>query len=477
MISRHFLVAVLAGAVSGCGPIVPPDATQSVETSSEAIVGGITTSGDPAVVMLLVNGQGGYSEYCTGTLIAPKTVLTAAHCINAYGAGNFYAVGVGASSSSPQRVVQTAQQVRHPSYGGNAWDFGVLRLAQPITDVAPIPLNESALTAADVGKPIRHVGFGITNPSGAGSGVKREVTYNLRQVSRYTIESGANGKQTCQGDSGGPGFMTIGGVEKVVGVVSYGDQNCAYEGWDGRVDVAAQWIRTTMAAWETPTCATDGACVQGCTPVDQDCVCVADGTCSAQCTDLLKDPDCPRDCVANGVCALQACPKADPDCIAEGGFCQTSMQCKGRLCITDSQNSQAYCSKSCQQSSECASGMECAQGSCLFVQKPERHLFDPCSKTDFCIDSICNGPADGITRCVKSCIASSDCPSGSQCEAGADARRYCRPANLRFTPLLLTHAGTIDSPAQAGCSSVSGMPMLSLGLIVLTALRRRKPSP
>lgn len=479
-------IAVWGGAVVSllsCGPSVwlEPAADDAVGARGEAIVGGTLASGDPAVVVLAVNAGGGQlEEYCSGTLIGPKTVLTAAHCINAYGAGNFYVVGFGSSLGALTKTISVAQQVKNPSYNGNAWDFGILRLSQPATGVTPIPLNETALTSADVGRPIRHVGFGITNASGVGSGVKREVTYNLRQVATYTIESGASGKQTCSGDSGGPAFMVMPGSpqEKLVGVVSYGDQSCVVEGWDGRVDKVATWIRTTMGAWEVPTCALDGACVPGCTPVDQDCACAADGQCTAECADLLSDPDCPRDCARNSVCAQTDCPTPDPDCVAEGSLCSAAQQCRDRLCVSDSQHPDTYCSKGCAAPADCPATMECASGTCRFPLKPERQLFDRCSPTgDFCVGAICTGPAGGITRCVASCTVTNDCPAGSVCEAGADSRRYCRPGDLKFTPTFLPAANSLSVPAAPGCTSVgAGLPSLWLLALALPALRRRRAS-
>jgi uncharacterized protein (TIGR03382 family) len=475
-------VTVLAGAVfafTSCGPsVVGEDLAPPFSTQREAIVGGTATSGDPAVVVLAVNSGGRYEEYCTGTLIAPKTVLTAAHCIEPYGPANFYVVGFGSNVNGLTRVVQVAQQIEHPSYNGRTHDFGVLRLSQAVAGVTPLPINERAMSVSDVGRPIRHVGFGIASASGLGGGVKREVTYTVRQVGPYTIESGATGKQTCSGDSGGPGLMVLPGetTEKVVGVVSYGDENCAIEGYDGRVDVAAAWIKAQMARWEQPTCATDGACVPGCTPVDQDCACVADGQCSAACTDLTKDPDCPRDCVRNGVCAQADCPVADPDCVAVGGACTAAVFCRERLCVSDSQHPQPYCTKTCAGAADCPSGMECAAGTCRFPLKPERQLLETCSpSTDYCVSSICTGPVGGLTRCVASCVSSADCPSGSVCEAGADSRRYCRPHDVRFNPTVLAAARVEGPAASAGCNAAGhGLPSLWLFALALPVLRRRR---
>jgi hypothetical protein len=387
-------------------------------------------------------------------------------------------VGFGPNVGALTRVIPVVQQVAHPSYRGGDWDFGVLRLGQAATGVTPIPMNERPMTSADLGRPIRHVGFGVTGPSGAGGGVKREVTYNLRQVTRNAIESGAPGKQTCQGDSGGPGFMVLpgGAQEQLVGVVSYGDQSCAYQGWDGRVDVAAPWVRTTMGAWEAPTCAADGACVPGCAPIDQDCACAADGRCTADCADLLSDPDCPRDCVRNSICAQADCPVPDPDCVNVGSLCSVAQQCRARQCVSDSQHPNAYCSQACVGAADCPATMDCAAGRCRYPLKPERRLREACSRTnDFCVSSICTGPAGGIARCVQPCVVSSDCAGDASCEAGADSQRYCRPKDLRFAPTILVATQQLTAPA-AGCSSTrsAGLPSLWLFALALPLLRRRR---
>lgn len=472
MHSKRLSLLILSLAAVGCGPTSFPE---DVAAQQESIIGGTLATGDPAVVALAVRYGRRYQPYCTGTLIAPRTVLTAAHCINSYGTNVSYYALFGSTADTPTSAIPVTGQYKNPNYNQAEWDFGLLRLGSTVLDVPAIPINETPMGSSDIGRPIRHVGFGTTNPNSSVSGTKREVTYSVREIRAYTIESGAPGKQTCSGDSGGPALMTMPGNNKevVVGVVSWGDDQCAAYGYDGRVDAAAPWIRQTMRTWEVPTCSTDGACVPGCTPVDQDCECKGDGVCGANCIDASLDPDCPKNCATNNICATEACGRPDADCIAEGNLCEVETQCRSRLCVTDPQNPTSYCTKACQTDADCPGIMECAAGNCRIRQRPERGLLESCEpRTDYCVESQCTGPTGGITRCVKTCVTTGDCPAGAVCEAGFDSSRYCRPADVNFKVITLPAVPSPASgPAAAGCSAVGG---LAFWLLALPLMRRRR---
>src|SRR5690606_20355343 len=55
--------------------------TASGPSDPSAIVGGERNSGDPAVAFLVVHGAGGEQSICTGSLVASRWILTAAHCV------------------------------------------------------------------------------------------------------------------------------------------------------------------------------------------------------------------------------------------------------------------------------------------------------------------------------------------------------------------------------------------------------------
>lgn len=477
---KNLAILVALTAISACGP-QGDEGSEAVDLGLDrsAIVGGTMDTGDPAVVAFAVGAQGQYAQFCTGTLVGSKTVLTAAHCVNSYGASYDYYVLFGTQAWNPSSTVKVVSQTKNPNYNGSSYDFGVLQLERNVTQTTPIELNPTPLSSGDVGRPIRHVGFGVTDAAGNGGGLKRQVTYDVREVRSTTIESGSAGKQTCGGDSGGPAFMVTTGsaAERVAGVVSYGDQDCNQFGVDVRVDVSLNWIKGVMNQWEAPTCAKDGKCLAGCAPIDQDCACAADSRCTAECLVLSEDADCPKDCGLTGVCSQAACPVPDPDCSAVGKVCQTAYNCVSRACVTDPQNRIPYCSQSCTADADCPALMGCdvAGRVCLFKPRPEKQLYDECTPSDFCVASICTGPIGAaVTRCVRPCTSSADCGTGA-CEGDSSGQRFCRPSldEVRFDTIKLPRAVTEGSAASQGCAAAPGA-LAPLAALLLLAARRRR---
>jgi len=198
------------------------------------IIGGAPDVDDPNVVGL-VNQSGQLA--CTGTLLAPQVVLTAAHCLELEAPTSVF---FGSDPMVDGRLLPVDSFAKHPEFDllALANDVGVVRLAAP----APAGAEPAELAAAPppMGTPVRFVGFGYTEVGPGGDyGKKRHVTTAVTLVTATTFGYGV---ATCNGDSGGPAFVSEGGREVLAGVTSSGDSTCASFGLDTRVDVHAGWI-------------------------------------------------------------------------------------------------------------------------------------------------------------------------------------------------------------------------------------------
>lgn len=333
--------------VAGCGE---ESAFDVPELDREPmIVNGQTTTGDPAVVALTVAGQ----HFCTGTLIRPTVVLTAAHCLPphtaSFGVTNHAQIDVYFGSNvygGGGQFVDVVEGWTHPGWNENVFehDIGLLRL-QTSGPATPMPFRELPMGFGDVGDPVRIVGFGITShQSPNSSGVKRMANVQVSDVYDYVFAMNIAPSGTCSGDSGGTAIMNLGGVEHVAGIHSRSD--CESVSIDTRVDEYTSEIYAFIGEVPEPSCGGDGQCVSGCPAPDPDCPCAADGFCDGSCPDPGSDPDCSVDpCTADGFCdaTCDQDPDCGPICIADGecvAGCANDPDCGG--CPAD-----GVCDESC----------------------------------------------------------------------------------------------------------------------------------
>jgi hypothetical protein len=307
----------------------------------QGIIGGTTTTVGqyPSVVALVID-----SNLCTATLIAPTWVLTAAHCVDPDVLGIASQDQVTASARvhfntidviNDAGIVATASATfKDPLFNKahlGANDIGLIQLSQPVTNIAPSPINLIA-AMAPAGTRVTTVGYGSTAAGTSGTvGVELDLK-NRPTVSCPTLGIGsdtnllcfsqADNSGTCQGDSGGPSFATIEGKPVVVGVTSFGDQQCAMFGASTRVDIEQPFL--VMHVPELIGC--------------------------------LSDAECP---------ARRAC--FEHTCIAEpfsptgiGTICTLASDCESAECAESSQDGKR-CSITCSvsKSDTCPDGFEC----------------------------------------------------------------------------------------------------------------------
>ncbi|MCA9564471.1 MAG: trypsin-like serine protease, partial [Myxococcales bacterium] len=203
------------------------------------IVNGQREFGFPAVGALTVDGF----SFCTGTLIAPDVVLTAAHCYADWITPNMrLSMAFGSNAGAPDLVVPISDFILHPSYNSQTYnnDAAILLLERAV-DLEPMAINRRAMHNGDIGRSATFVGYGWTDYDLRDGGLKHSVQVPITQIFSSVFEYRGLGN-TCKGDSGGPAFLDEDDELVLIGITSYGDERCEVDGYNQRVDVVLDFI-------------------------------------------------------------------------------------------------------------------------------------------------------------------------------------------------------------------------------------------
>jgi hypothetical protein len=238
------IASLLSTAWLAANPVPFPEAITR-DLGDASIFGGeeVEPGEWPAVVAVST------SKLCTGTLVTPDLVLTAAHCFDP---APLSAVQVYFGDSlSAANVLLSDEWGRHPDFclpsdcGEDIYDFAWIRLPTPVA-IEPIPpiTNQAEFDELmQVGKPLWFVGFGADEDNVIG--VKRVVEASLTSFNESGREfrAGGEGKDTCQGDSGGPALAQLAnGQWRLAGVISRGGE-CGNGGIYGVPLPELCWLR------------------------------------------------------------------------------------------------------------------------------------------------------------------------------------------------------------------------------------------
>ena len=226
-------------------------------TPARAIVGGGPAGADVAAQTVLIVSTRGAS--CTGVVLAPDLVLTAAHCVAPQ---SDYAVAL--VGEGPPELLPAMKVVVHPRFDAAQFrtrrptpDLALVKLARPLpprfhqaqlATGAALPAKGSAFVVA---------GYGMTaDGAGRSAGTLRTVTLPsigttggiMARLALPSADAGA-----CTGDSGGPAFQD-GAVAGVVGWATgpNGSRGCGGVTGVTLIGLNRDWIEPAARALGSP---------------------------------------------------------------------------------------------------------------------------------------------------------------------------------------------------------------------------------
>ncbi len=295
--ARHLVhLAVALGALGVAAPTAAAG-----DRAAPRIVGGVPTdiASAPWQVALWNPSRGtpAAGQFCGGTVVGPRTVVTAAHCVvdaktGAVSAPTLLRVLAGTghlrSGGEPKygsevRDVAVSTVGVHGSYSAATIDYdaAVLTVGSDLftgsatATIAPLALPSSGGRPAD-GALVAVSGWGDTTSQDQTHSLIPNYPVDLRGVETHVVSQRAcnrayggqitdrmicageplGGKDSCSGDSGGPLSATIAGTRVLSGIVSFGI-GCGLAEWAGVYANTADptintWLRAQIPAAAAP---------------------------------------------------------------------------------------------------------------------------------------------------------------------------------------------------------------------------------
>jgi secreted trypsin-like serine protease len=233
------LLSCLAGAACASSGAEPDAADRQCDIAVEvqAIVSGAQDTSHEAVVALVVQplalGEAPVTV-CTGTLIAPRIVLTAAHCIELL-PPNREEIIVGRDvQATDVRRIRIVRSLRHPDWVSPFHDLALVLLADD-AGLAPVALIDTTDAAWTPGNVLTLVGYGRDDDGRTGT--RRSGHACVFETTPTHLRVRPQPALSCAGDSGGPALMDLDGAARLVGVASYGDPICIGAASYARLDI------------------------------------------------------------------------------------------------------------------------------------------------------------------------------------------------------------------------------------------------
>ncbi|MGW7090489.1 FG-GAP-like repeat-containing protein [Streptomyces sp. NPDC054874] len=233
------LVATAAGALALSSP-------------AQAVVGDAVADGTYAFTAKLDIGEGDAKRACTGSLVDAQWILTASSCFAAAGQPSFplpagapalkttATIGRTDLTGTGGKVVEVTELVSRTDR-----DLVMAKLAQPVTDIAPLLLADSAPVA---GESLRALGYGRTATSWVPNRL-HAGTFAVSATGATTVAVTRDGGAICKGDAGGPALREQDGKVLLAAVHSaswqagcFGSRETRNGAVETRTDDLVDWV-------------------------------------------------------------------------------------------------------------------------------------------------------------------------------------------------------------------------------------------
>jgi hypothetical protein len=458
-LGRYFSIPLVLGlmlwmAACAISPKVEnPDQPPNTGQIQQAIINGVKDLSHPAVGTLVADRR----SFCSATLIAPRVVVTAAHCIDAFTqVGNAtlaFRIDIPLDHHHFQSIfvgIDQANTKKHPQYTqsmtGISNDIAVVILQRAVFEVAPVPFNANKADATWIGRKALFMGYGRLSASSTSPAPRKYSTFlTINGVDSAgkinTIAYSDPTSSVCQGDSGGPAMLQFNDRWHVVGVTSHGSSyNCSGTSYSYRTDPYAPWIQGFIDQF-APCADANPSCGKCATCAEKTCVPAPVEQKASHCKVCNSDADC-----ADGFCVqigtgwrcVQPCDANS--CCPPSTFCTTGAK-PSPYCLP---NEMLCPPVSCQQDRDCSQGEICKQGKCdLRLPNLQPSTCQPCEQHAQCsYKGSCQTPDGRGGRCLQACEGEAElCPEGFIC-------RELLPGFSQCTPR--------DGVCKIGCQDDSG---------------------